>query len=139
MPLFSGGFMFATYVFALVVAGVLLVGLSASVRELGIGRRIRDGVIGIACLGYAAYLVFAYFVGSTGTYSVFWVVFVLPALLVFDSIRRIDLSDVEPPRFDEDDEPLESEHRRSTASQARRAARRAAQLATIRDKRGEAD
>ncbi|MEV6277251.1 hypothetical protein [Nocardia sp. NPDC051832] len=133
----AGGSVFGTYVVVLVIAGVVLLGLALSLRELGYARRAIEVLSGIGCLGYAGYLIYLSAFTDTETFAVYWGLLIWPVLLLIDGIRAIDVSDVESPRFDYDDEPSESETRRSTASQERRAARRAASLAAIRDKHTE--
>lgn len=129
--------MFGTYVVLLVIAGVVLIGLALSLRELGIVRQTIETVTGLGCLGYAGYLIYLAAFTDTETFSIFWVVLIAPVLLLIDGLRAIDISDVGRPQFDYDDEPSASESRRSSASQERRAARRAAALAEMRDKHTE--
>ncbi|WP_069167218.1 hypothetical protein [Nocardia altamirensis] len=127
--------MFASYVVVLVVSGAILIGLSATIRELPLGRRIFNGLVGIGFLSYAGYLLVRYLTSATEfAYGISWLVFALPLALLIDAMRRIDLSDVRPPAFEDDDEP-DPEYRRTAGSRDRRSARRAAELAAIRAKR----
>ncbi|WP_194816429.1 hypothetical protein [Nocardia sp. XZ_19_385] len=131
--------MFGTYVVVLVVAGVVLIGLALSLRELGYVRRTIEVLSGAGYLGYAGFLIYLSVFTDTENFSVYWAILVWPVLLLIDGIRAIDVSDVEGPRFDYDDEPSESASRRSTVSQERRAARREAALAAIREKHTETE
>ena len=75
------------YVGGLVLSGVILLALAA----VGFGlkstaQRVLNGVIGLAMLGYAGYVLFMTDEGDT--IYVFWYVFIVPILLIINVIKH---------------------------------------------------
>ncbi|MET8650318.1 hypothetical protein [Nocardia aurea] len=139
------------FIFAYTASGIMLVLLSLAAKEVGLGRRIVNGVFGVAFLVYACYLAF-FHDGGRAVMSL-WVL-ILPIALLVDFVRSIDLynvsedslpaherrrrhrrPDVRPSgdrRSDVRATP-QPQPRRTAASRERRAAR-AAERAALRDK-----
>ena len=68
-----------------VVAGVLsLVMAATGLGGRGNGARILNAVIGVACIGYAGYLLFS----TSESVFVFWYAMFLPLIVLFRALRE---------------------------------------------------
>jgi hypothetical protein len=76
---------FLTYVGALAVSGLLLL-IVAALPGQSIGARLLSVVIGLAMLGYAFYL---FFIFDGGEVRIFFYVFAVPVLVIFNAIKGI--------------------------------------------------
>jgi hypothetical protein len=121
--------MFAFYVVLLAISGIVLVTLALIAHELPMRGRIVNGLVGVAFLGYAGYLVFGF---HGGTYQIFWAAFILPVSMLVNFVRTIDLSDVQGPQRVRRMPPPEPQPQRTQATRERRAARREAERTAMR-------
>ncbi|MFC1416664.1 hypothetical protein [Streptacidiphilus cavernicola] len=80
---FSNQPLFSWYVVLLAVSGVVLVGLSL-VPTGRTGMRIFNALVGIAFLGYGFYLGFVF---DGGTYIIFFKAFIVPVLLIANTVK----------------------------------------------------
>jgi hypothetical protein len=76
---------FSWYCILLLVSGVILVAF-AGLPGLGRGNRVVNVLFGLGFLGYGVYLVY-FFQG--GSYFVFFKAFIVPVVLIINSIRGV--------------------------------------------------
>ncbi|PFG41899.1 hypothetical protein ATJ88_0547 [Isoptericola jiangsuensis] len=76
---------YATYTVALVVSGLLSIVASAVTGALSAGRRLLGVLLGVAMLGYGAYL----YLFLPAEYWIAWYVFALPVLVVVNAVRAV--------------------------------------------------
>ena len=76
---------FSTYVVLLIVSGVAMLLMAALAHTSG-GLRLLNAVVGLAFFGYGLYLGFMF---DGGGYLIFFKAFILPAVLVFRSIKSM--------------------------------------------------
>lgn len=75
---------FSAYVVALLLTGVLMLALAALVKNQKPVERVLSALIGIGALGYGVYLNWIF---EGGEYRLFWIIFILPALLIFNLFK----------------------------------------------------
>jgi hypothetical protein len=75
---------FLAYVAALVISGIVLLIVAALPLGIPNGNRIIDAVIGVAMLGYAAYLLF--FLGD-GQFTMFFYAFIAPIFAIVQTVK----------------------------------------------------
>ncbi|MBR7831829.1 hypothetical protein KDL01_01070 [Actinospica durhamensis] len=76
---------FSWYCILLAVSGVLLLGLSV-LPGLNVAGRVLNLLFGLGFLGYGCYLIFLF---HGGQYLVFFQAFIVPVLLLINSIRGV--------------------------------------------------
>jgi hypothetical protein len=76
---------FSWYCILLLISGVLLLGLSG-LPGLARGGRVLNLLFGLGFVGYAIYLIFMF---HGGTYLIFAKAFIVPVLLIINSIRGL--------------------------------------------------
>lgn len=128
--------MFGFYVTMLFVSGIVVILLALVVSELHPVRRVVNGLTGTAFLGYGLYLaVFSH----SDEYRIFFLVFILPFILLADAMRTIEVPGPPLPAARRPSVP----HRppapapapnRTAATLERRAAAKSAQLEALRAK-----
>ncbi|CAM3258949.1 hypothetical protein RHDE110596_23795 [Prescottella defluvii] len=128
--------MFGFYVAMLFVSGIVVIVVALVASELGLGRRVVNGLIGIAFLGYGIYLAVFF---DSGEYRIFLWVFILPFVLLADAVRTVE-TPAPPqaaarrpgiPRHSPAPAPAPS---RTAATRERRSAAKSAQLEALRAK-----
>jgi len=72
------------YTVGLAIAGTLMLIIAGIGFGQGVGRRVFNGLVGLAFLGYGFYL---YFLFDGGTVFIFYYVFILPIVLIVQAIR----------------------------------------------------
>ncbi|MFE3105693.1 hypothetical protein [Nocardia tengchongensis] len=79
-----GEYVFGFYVVMLFVSGIVVIGVALVASGLHPGRRVVNGLIGTAFLGYGIYLAVFF---HSGEYRIFLWVFILPISLLADAVR----------------------------------------------------
>ncbi|WP_186627376.1 hypothetical protein [Rhodococcus sp. BP22] len=137
--------MFGFYVVMLFVSGIVVIGVVLVASELHPGRRVVNGLIGTAFLGYGIYLAVFF---QSGEYRIVIWVFILPFIVLADAMRTVDptpphgvyspdpdayLVDPDPDAYlvDPDPDPAPA---RTAATRERIAAAKSAQLEALRAK-----
>ncbi|MGG7100083.1 hypothetical protein [Rhodococcus sp. 24CO] len=80
--------MFGFYVAMLFVSGIVVIVVALVASELHPGRRVVNGLIGTAFLGYGIYLAVFF---HSGEYRIFLWVFILPFILLGDAMRTVEV------------------------------------------------
>ncbi|OYD60781.1 hypothetical protein [Rhodococcus sp. OK302] len=78
--------MFGFYVAALFVSGIVVIAVALVTSELHPGRRVVNGLIGTAFLGYGIYLAVFF---HSGHYRMFLWAFILPFILLAEAMRTV--------------------------------------------------
>jgi predicted lipid-binding transport protein (Tim44 family) len=76
---------FSTYVVLLIFTGLAMMVL-ATIPRSSTGLRLANGIFGLGFLGYGLYLAFMF---QGGTYFIFFKAFILPAVLVFTTVKAL--------------------------------------------------
>lgn len=128
--------MFGFYVAMLFVSGIVVIVVALVASELHPGRRVVNGLIGAAFLGYGIYLAVFF---HSGEYRIFLWVFILPFVLLADAVRTVEVP--APPRPAARRPGIPRRHpapapapSRTAATRERRAAAKSAQLEALRTK-----
>lgn len=127
--------MFGFYVAMLFVSGIVVIVVALVASELHLGRRVVNGLIGTAFLGYGIYLAVFF---HSGEYRIFLWVFILPFILLADAMRTVEVPAPRPaarrpgiPRRHPAPAPAPA---RTAATRERIAAAKSAQLEALRAK-----
>jgi hypothetical protein len=84
---------FSTYVLLLMFSGLVMIALATpAVKRTSMGYRVLNGIAGAGFFGYGFYLTFIF---DGGTYLIFFKAFILPVLLIVNTIRG--MRSYEPP------------------------------------------
>jgi hypothetical protein len=78
---------FGFYVTMLFVSGIVLTVWALVASGLHPGRRVVNGLIGTAFLSYGIYLAVFF---HSGEYTIFFLVFIVPFILLADAMRTVD-------------------------------------------------
>jgi hypothetical protein len=132
----TGKYVFGFYVTMLFVSGIVLIVFALVASGLHPGRRVFNGLIGTAFLSYGIYLA-VFFHG--GEYRIFFLVFIVPFILLADAVRTAEAP--APPQPAARRPGIPRRHpapapapRRTAATRERRAAAKFAQLEALRAK-----
>ena len=130
--------MFGFYVAMLFVSGIVMIVVALVASGLHPGRRIVNGLIGTAFLGYGIYLAVFF---DSGEYRIFLWVFILPLTLLADAVRTAEAPAPPRPAAPRPDTPRRHPTpapapapRRTAATRERIAAAKSAQLEALRAK-----
>ncbi|MFF0613395.1 hypothetical protein ACFYUD_32495 [Nocardia tengchongensis] len=131
-----GKYVFGFYVVMLFVSGIVVIGVALVASGLHPGRRVVNGLIGTAFLGYGIYLAVFF---HSGEYRIFFWVFILPFSLLADAVRTAEAPAPRQPAARRLGIPRRRPApapapRRSAATRERMAAAKSAQLEALRAK-----